>query len=312
LAILILGLSLATALGPVVAWLDRWLSWTLSTVLVYVLLALLIIGLGWMTLPVLVNQAEQLIERAPALAERARRWLPASMGPLDGLTLENVFAQLTSIAAPLVTLPVQISTSLFDIFFVLALSLWAILAAPGFQKLLLSLVAQKRYERTNRVLAKLVTAAGGYFRGASLTGLVVGTATYFGLVLIGVSFPLVLALIAGVAEFIPMVGPFVSGALIVLVALLQSPTKALIALAFTVILQQIEGNFLVPNIMHPQTNMSPLAVVFALYAGASVAGILGALVSIPLTAAIWALTVEFLLPALRRQTGADVKGTEEA
>jgi predicted PurR-regulated permease PerM len=146
---------------------------------------------------------------------------------------------------------------------------------------------------------------GGYVRGVAITGLIIGTVSYVGLLLIGVNFPLALAIIAGLSEFLPFIGPFIAGAVMVAVALLQSPTKALIAVLFAVALQQLEGNLIAPNVMHPQTCISPLTAIVALFAGASVGGILGALIAVPLAAAARVLIVELLLPAVRRQTGAD-------
>jgi predicted PurR-regulated permease PerM len=152
---------------------------------------------------------------------------------------------------------------------------------------------------------------GGYIRAVSITGAIIGTISYVGLLIIGVNFPLPLAIVAGVSEFIPFIGPFVSGALMVIVAFLQAPTKALITLVFVVGLQQLEGNLIAPNVMHPQTCISPLTAVFALFAGASVGGVLGALIAVPLAAALRVLVVDLVLPAIRRQTGAeaDEKGT---
>lgn len=191
------------------------------------------------------------------------------------------------------------------------ISLYTLIAAPNTHEMILSVVPKEREEKVNHVLGRIVHTMGGYVRAVSITGAIIGTLSYVGLLLIGVNFPLALAIVAGVSEFIPFIGPFVSGALMVSVAFLQSPTKALITLIFVIGLQQLEGNLIAPNVMHPQTCISPLTAVFALFAGASVGGVLGALIAVPLAAALRVLVVDVLLPALRRQTGAEPDQTVE-
>jgi predicted PurR-regulated permease PerM len=113
----------------------------------------------------------------------------------------------------------------------------------------------------------------------------------------------VLGLIAGTLEFIPVIGPIIGAVPMVLIALLQSPAKALIALVFAIALHQLESGILVPNIMRTQTSISPLLVLLALTAGLSIGGVFGALVAIPLTAALRVLIIELVFPAIRHRTG---------
>lgn len=118
---------------------------------------------------------------------------------------------------------------------------------------------------------------------------------------IGVQYPLVLALISASSEPIPVIGPIIGAVPALAVALLDSPTQALIVLAFKVGLQQFEGQLLAPNIMRRQTDVPQLLVLFALLAGTAVGGLLGALVAIPLAGALKVVVMRIIAPALRRQ-----------
>jgi predicted PurR-regulated permease PerM len=210
----------------------------------------------------------------------------------------------------LVSLPLRFSSALFDIFLVVFIAIYALIAAPHSHKTILSLVPAEKEDRVNHVLGSLVHTMGGYIRGVSITAGIIGSVSYVGLLLIGVNFPLTLAIISGLSEFLPFVGPWIAGAVMVTVALLQSPTKALITLLFAFGVQQLEGNLVAPNVMHPATCISPLTAIVALFAGASVAGVLGAIIAVPLVAAVRVLVVELLLPAVRRQTGAPPDASE--
>ncbi len=90
----------------------------------------------------------------------------------------------------------------------------------------------------------------------------------------------------------------------VLIAFLEAPIKALITLVFAVALGQLEGNIIAPNVMHPQTNISPLITLFSIFAGWSIGGVLGALIAIPVMAALNVLVVKVIAPAIRQKTGA--------
>jgi predicted PurR-regulated permease PerM len=305
LAVFFFGLTLASALLPVASWLKRWLPWNVATLLVYGLLALLLAGLAALILPTLVNQAEQLVRQAPEYVAQAESWIETCLGLRDDLPYEQFLSQITGIASTLATLPIQISSSLIDTFLVVFISLYTLLLAPEMHDAMLSLFPKKHHDRVQTVVQQVVHAMGGYFRGSTLTGAVIGSVAYVGLLIIGIDFALVSALIAGLSEFIPFLGPLIAAVIIVIISFLQSPQKALFALVFMIILQQLESNLIAPNIMHPQTCISPLATLVALFAGGSVGGVLGALVAIPLYAGLRVLIIEGVFPLIRRQTGAD-------
>lgn len=307
LALLILGLSIATALAPAVEWLERWLPRIGAILIIYLLLLLILIGIGWIVFPPLVTQVQDAAERLPQLIEQARERL-TQFTPWQNLNdiplAETVSSQLGDVSSTLVMLPVRFFSSLFDLVVVIFISLYSLIVAPQARQFALSLFPAGRRERVDDVLAEMSEAMGGYIRGVAINSFIVGVLTYIGLALIGVNFALVLAILAGVLEIIPFVGPAIAGIIIVAVALLQSPTTALITLVFVVILQQIESNILVPNIMRSQTEISPLLTILALVAGHSVGGLLGALVAIPLVAALRVFMHEVVTPAIRRWTGA--------
>ena len=128
-----------------------------------------------------------------------------------------------------------------------------------------------------------------------------------GLQVIGVKYPLVLSLISVLMEFVPVLGAVIAGTLIVGVAFLQSPTQALIVLIFEILLQQSENHILVPNVMHSQTDISPLLAVLAIFAGGTLGGLIGAFIAIPLASALQVLVRDVVAPAVRRHIGATGK-----
>lgn len=305
LAVLFLGLTVAAAMAPAVRWVEKWLPRTLAVVATYVILVLVLVLLGAIVVPPVVDQARQMAERTPELADQAQRWFRRRFRVSDATILDQLVQQVAGLGSTLVALPLEISGSVLDLLLVGFLSLYALIAAPDAHRVFLSAFPEDQEEKVTCILRKLAHAMGGYVRGAVITGAIIGTFAYVGLLLIGVNFPLVLAIVSGILEFIPFVGPFIAGGVIVIVALLQSPTKALISLAFVIGLQQVEGNLISPNVMHPHTCISPLMTLFAIFAGWTVGGVLGALIAVPLAAALRVLFVELLLPAVQRRTSAE-------
>jgi predicted PurR-regulated permease PerM len=300
LALLILGITIALALTPVVQWLNERIPRLLAIILVYLLLLIIAAMLIWIVLPTLIDQAQQVASNAPALLERAQQFIGRT-GYLDEFNIQDtLISQIGNMASILISLPVAIASSLFNIAIVLFISLYWLMIIPRLHQFFLSLFKHERRDRVSEILSEMGSAMGGYVRGSVLNGLIVGVLSYIGYLVIGVNFPVVLAVLAGLFELIPGAGPLIAGSVAVLIALLESPTTGLITLVFILVMQQLENHILVPNIMRSQTELSSLLVIFALIAGAAVGGLLGALVAIPLVGVLRVLVVEVIAPGIRR------------
>ncbi len=145
---------------------------------------------------------------------------------------------------------------------------------------------------------------GGFVRGVVIDAAIIGALVYIGLLVIGVKYTLALALIAGLGEVVPIVGPIVGAIPALLVALLDSPTQALIVAGFFLAVQQIESNIVTPFVMRSQTDIPPILTLLALLVGGALGGIFWALVAIPVAGALRVLVLHLVAPAIRRWTGA--------
>lgn len=303
LAIIAMGVVVAMAFAPVTEFFGRWLPRTVAILLAYLIFVLIITGIGFIVFPPLIDQAQEASSDLPDLIDNAQNWME-QLSFLDSESLvDTVRSQLGNFTSTLVRLPIAIFSSLLDILLVLVISLYWLIQLPKMKRFTLSLFPASEKSRVGDVLAKMGQAMGGFIRAAVINGIIVGLLTYIALTIIGVDFPLVLALLAGVLEIIPVVGPIIAGTIIVLIALLQSLTIALIVLIFEVVMQQVENNVLVPNIMRTQAEISPLLTLLALFVGSAVGGVLGALVAIPLAAALSVVVVEVIGPMIRRWSG---------
>ena len=304
LLLLFAAIVIARALAPVVEWLARRFPRTLAVVVVYLLLVLTLGGLGWLVVPRLVEQARQLIAAAPALVDRAQavinNWDPAGSAQFREIVLDR----LNQFGGVLIALPGLLVSTALEIGLIFVMSAYWLLSAPDLHRFARSLLPPQQRHAVDRVLTAIGQTTGGYALGKGGSVLMVGVVTYVGLTVIGVDFPLVLALIAGAGELIPLVGIYLATAPAVAVALTESPTQALLVLVFYVMLQQIQNNLVIPAIMRSQAGIPPLLAIVALLAGQRLAGILGALIAIPLAGMLQVLVVHVAAPAIRRWTGA--------
>jgi predicted PurR-regulated permease PerM len=312
LAVFIFGITLAAALEPLVARLEKRVARVAATLIVYLVLMLFLGLLIWFIVPSLVNQMQELGSLIPDLIEQARQIISSLRGNFAGDSFTNaLFSQLSSLGPTLLRLPLGITSALAMAILILFISFYVLLEAPGIWVSLLSLLPEERRAKIDQTGSDMSEAMGGYIRGTVINGMIVGFLTFLGLELLGVDFALVFGVMAGLLELIPVLGPIVAGIIIVSLTLLQSPDKALWVLIFWIVLEQTENHILVPNIMRSQTNISPLLSILALFAGGAVGGFLGALVAIPIAAALRVMIRQIIAPAVRERTGAEPVEEEE-
>jgi predicted PurR-regulated permease PerM len=135
---------------------------------------------------------------------------------------------------------------------------------------------------------------GDWLRGQLILGLIIGTLTLIGLLAFKVEFAVVLALIAGLTELIPIIGPFIGAIPAVIVAFSQDPVLALIVMGLYIVIQQLENNLIVPRVMSKATGLNPVIVIVSILVGGKVAGITGVILAVPTMIIITTFLEDFL------------------
>jgi predicted PurR-regulated permease PerM len=154
------------------------------------------------------------------------------------------------------------------------------------KRALLRMVPPRRAKNVNAVWVEVEEKLGGWVRGLLLVMVVMGVMAGVGFYFIGLPNPLLLALLAALGELIPLIGPLLGFAPAVIVALIVNPSLALIVIVYALIIQQIEGNILVPRVMGHTVGVSPLTVVLGILVGSILYGLPGAFLAIPVAGAI--------------------------
>jgi predicted PurR-regulated permease PerM len=274
----------------------RWAA----ILVIYLCIIGAIVGVGVLVIPPIVSQSRDLAVELPKLLHQGQQWL-IDHGWLSREITAQEAVQTASSSGAQDTVGVLAGAvwgfvgGLFGVVTILVLTFYLLVDGDSLVRLFVRLFPSERRLRVEDACRRVTNKVSAWLGGQLLLGAVIGTTAAVGLFLMGVPFFYVLALIAGIGEMIPIVGPILSAVPAVIVALSVSPALALAVVAFFFGQQQLENHILVPNIMQRQVGISPVGVIVALLIGGSLLGVLGAILAVP-TAGILQVLFEELVP----------------
>lgn len=269
----------------------------IATIFVYVaVFGILGLTIYW-TAPVFVNEIQQFSQLFPQYFEK----ISPSLRGLGIEAFENMESFTMAMGQMLQKASSDILSALAIFFggigstiFILAIAIFLSLEEKGVEKII-ALLAPKNYE--NRVLAIWENSqrkVAGWFGTRLLTCLFVGVAVFITLYLFKVDYALSLALLAGILDFIPILGPVFAGVIAFVFVALDSWLKAIFVLIAFLLIQQIEGNILSPVLAKKFVGLPPVLVLLSLAFGGALFGILGAILAVPLAGIIFEFVRDFL------------------
>ncbi len=175
---------------------------------------------------------------------------------------------------------------LSQILLALVMSFYWLTSREQILGLVFNITPASRRQMVGNIWNDVEFTLGSYLRAQTLLSLIIGVVAYIGLRIFDVRYPLALATISALLEFISMVGPILGAIPALLVAFTQSPATGLFIAGWYLVMQQTEGNILVPKLMQRSVGINPLLVLVALVAGSTLGGILGALLALPVVGAL--------------------------
>ncbi|MBI2186994.1 MAG: AI-2E family transporter [Acidobacteria bacterium] len=277
----------------------RWAA----ILIIYLCFLAVLIGVGVLIIPPLVTQARDLWAALPDMLQRAQQWL-IDRGVLSRqLSVREAIAQApvggTDAVGAVVAALWGFVGGIFGLIAILILAFYLLLDADNLVRTFVRLFPRAGRPRVEDACRRVSHKVSAWLGGQLLLAGIIGASAAFGLFLMGVPYFYVLALIAGIGEMIPMVGPIMAAVPAVAVAFTVSPALALGVAAFFVAQQQVENHVLVPKVMERQVGVSAVAVIVALLIGGTLLGVVGAILAVP-TAAILKVLFEELVPEAAR------------
>ena len=310
LLLLFIAIILAEGIRPLVDGLARLhIPRALGVLLIYVVAAALLVGLGWLLVQPLIDQGVALSNNIPTYATQLQA-LATSVQQTAGTNpdiqrfltaAENqAAAEVGNIAKSALAIPLSALGVVFSVFVVLTMAFLWLTSIRSLRPFALGLLPEAGQERASAMLDELSRHLGGYARGVVINMFIIGGLTGLGLFLLGVPYSLLLGVLAGLFEVIPFLGPWISGAVAVLVALaVGGPLKGLEVFVLFEVVQQLEGNAVVPLVIGRTVRLNPLTVIFAILIGDNLLGIAGAVLAVPAAVIVQVMVRRLLAPLAR-------------
>jgi predicted PurR-regulated permease PerM len=183
----------------------------------------------------------------------------------------------------------EVGGMLLDVVLALVISLYLLIDGPGIGRRSMAAIPPELRPKALFLQDNVSRVLGGYLRGQLTLAAVIGVASGIGMALLGLPYAVVLGVLAGLFELVPMFGPILSAVPAVLVALFLPFPTVLWVILFFLVIQQVENNVLAPRISGHAVGLHPLGAMFALLAGFQLAGVLGGLFAVPIAGVVWVL-----------------------
>jgi predicted PurR-regulated permease PerM len=289
---------IAVALSPPVNMLSRHMRRGLAIGLVYLSLLGVVVLLTALLVPPIVNEGTDLADNAPSYVEDVRDYVQKNKRLNEINQDYQITDKLEEEAAKLPDKIGQGAGVLRDIGFgivngvfafvtIMVLAAFMLSGGPEWRRRAMALQPPERAERLDRVLDHMARAVSGYVIGALVIALIAGTATFIVLTILGVPFAAPLAVVAGLFSLVPLVGATIAAVLIGLVTLFSDfPTDTILWTVWAIVYQQIENNLVQPQVQKRTVNVNGFIVLVSVLFGATLLGVLGALLAIPIAASI--------------------------
>ncbi|MFH1460913.1 MAG: AI-2E family transporter [Patescibacteria group bacterium] len=296
LLIVFVAVVIASAINGPVSWLQKHrVPRLLGVIFIYLLLLLVLALIITLIFPPLAEQVKQLAANFPDFMEKiglsVQEWWGKYKIEGDLQTfLSKIGNSLSQATSSVFGTIINLFGGLFSAMIVLVISFYLAVQEKGVKRFLVSLTPQEHQHYLSDLIERIQSKIGSWLRGQLLLMLIIGVLTYVGLYFLGVKYALTLALIACLLEIIPYLGPILAGIPAVILGFTQSPFLALLVIILYIVIQQLENYVIAPQVMKRAVGLSPIIIIIAMLIGAKLAGILGLILSVPVTAAI----VEFL------------------
>lgn len=308
LVLVLLSLAIALGLNPAVTWLHHHgFRRGFAVLMVALGLIILLVLAGWALVPVVSEQVNKLLLQSPDYLQNLRNnpqiaAFDAQFGVIDKavdyLTSGDL---LTGLFGGLVGAGQAVAGLIFSVIITVVLTLYFLTALPSIKEVIYQLAPASRRPRARYLANEMFKRVGGYVSGLFTVVLIAMSVAFLFLNVVGLGqYSLALTIVVGLFAFVPLIGTTISMIIVSIVAFAFSTTQGFVTLAFFLVYQQVDAYFIQPRIFSRSVQIPPILVMLAAVSGGLLLGMIGAILAIPITAALLLLYREVLVPHLDR------------
>jgi predicted PurR-regulated permease PerM len=312
--VFLLAIVVAEGIRPLVRRLEGWRFPRPAAILAVYLVMLGVLALLVLLLvQPLVSQAQQLANDFPRYQQQLQTFINdvQSRFHLSGNFNAQLGSALGTAKDVLLAIGSTVATVLVNFVIVLVLAFLWLTTSDRLKSFVVDLVPPLRQPLAADVIADMGRRIGGYLRGVVINMVVIGLLSGVAVTALRLPSPVLLGIFAGILEAIPIFGPFLGAAPAVLLGFTVSPLYPLLVAGVFLVIQQVESNTLVPVVMNRVVALPPLTVVLALLVGGALQGVAGALLAVPMAAALQVLILRVVVPMIHAAQGRSLQAEME-
>ena len=284
LLMLFVSFLLMTILDPLVNFFVKFkIHRSLSVVITYVLVIGTLGGVIAVLAPVLVAETTSFVSALPDYLSKINL-SPSTVNLTSGLVQQ---------VGGVLNFTFSVFSNVFSILTILVFSFYMLLGYSGIRNQIILLLGEDRGMKMNKIIEAVEERLGKWSRGQLLLMLAVAIGNYIGYLLLKIPFALPLALLTGIFEIVPILGPVISAIPAVMIGLGISPLTGIGAAAVAFVVNQLENYVLVPKIMQKSTGVSPLLILISVAIGAKLAGVMGVIIAVPFVITLQVILKEY-------------------
>jgi predicted PurR-regulated permease PerM len=315
----VIAIVLTAGLAPAVVWLEkrklpgnRTLPRVAAIMLVYIAAFVVLSGAFTLVLVPLVQQAISFSDHLPDYLHDLEKWLGHvhkhhPQVPDYAHAVGQAQEQLSKAGQYIsgsVGAVFGFLGGVVSLFTVAVFTFYFLLTLEDVRKNILDLIPKPQHTKARKTMSKMSGAMGGWLRGMLVLSAIIGTTISVVMLVMGVPYAYVIGVVGAIGEPIPMVGPLAAAVVAIIITAFGPTWKLVVAVIFFAILSMVESNVLAPKIMQKQVGLSPLTTILALASGAALLGAVGALLAVPVAAALRVFYFEVIVPAVKNAQAA--------
>ncbi|MBU1036447.1 AI-2E family transporter [Patescibacteria group bacterium] len=302
IALIFISLVLASALDPLVDWFKKFrIPRGLGIIIIYIIILSIVSAAIFLIVPPITKEIGQIATHFPVYYEKIANGIQSLQGKSNIDTQAELQKGLNALSSGLPFAVNNILSILFTFFggvvsflLVLVITFYLTIEENNLKKFLRAVSPSKYQPYIAQVIFRIQRKMGLWLRGQLILSLIVFALSFIGLSILGVQYALLLALIAGILEVIPFIGPNLAAIPAIFFGFLQSPLMGVLVIALYFIIQQLENHIIVPKVMGKSVDLNPLVVIVVILIGAKIGGVAGALISVPVATALSVFISDFI------------------
>lgn len=311
--IVLFSIVIASAVSPFVTWFQKMgVPRIFGTLTLYLLVLAAVVVLSSLVLPSVLGELSNMSSTIPKITNQlttsldtVQKGAPKYFDFVSEIQniVEVLSGYLQQFSQSSLNLAIGAFGGLLSFVAVIVISFYLSVMKDGIQNFLSAIVPERYEAYVTDLWRRVEIKVGLWLQGQMLLALIVGLMVYVGLTLLNVKFALVFAILAMLLEIVPIAGPVLAAIPAILMAFIQSPSLGLWVLIMWVVIQQTENHLLVPLVLGKATGLNPVVVILAILIGAQLAGIVGALLGVPVATIFVELLDDMAKLKTNRRTG---------